>query len=183
MASLIESVRKLHAPTLIAHDNGYDVDVICEECTRLRLEALDQAAGDGEDLSYSAESARVPYPCHTRTVAGTTAVEGKEEASRMRLERLVVQREGIEEQIERLDAVIALIRRDLGEDTDEADGASDADDGPEPEDSPEPEEDDQPTSPRRAKKAKAKEPDADESDHEPAEAPAEAAEPGEEFDF
>lgn len=119
MASLIESVRKLHGPHVLAHANGYDVDVICEECTRLRLEALDQAAGNGEDLSYSAESVRAPYPCNTRVVAGTTASEGKEEAARMRLERLVVQREEIEEQIERLDAVIGLIRRDLGKDADE----------------------------------------------------------------
>ena len=41
MASLIESVRKLHGPTLVEHDNGYDVDVICPECTRLRTEALE----------------------------------------------------------------------------------------------------------------------------------------------
>src|SRR5699024_649517 len=34
MASLIESVRKLHDPSLVAHESGYDVDVICEECTR-----------------------------------------------------------------------------------------------------------------------------------------------------
>lgn len=183
MASLIESVRKLHGPHVVAHDNGYDVDVICEECTHLRLEALDQAAGDGEDLSYSAESVRVPYPCNTRVVAGTTAVEGKEEAARMRLERLVIQREEIEEQIERLDAVIALIRRDLGEDLDE--------DVPEPGDDPEPkpddagedqgDEDEQPSPAKRSKKAKAK--DLDESDREQEKAPAEPAEPGDEFDF
>src|SRR5690625_7935053 len=112
MASLIESVRQLHGPSLVAHESGYDVDVIREECTRLRVEALDQAAGEGVDLSYSAESVRVPYPCSTRVVAGTTAAEGKDEATRMRLEHLVVQREEIEEQIERLDAVIGLIRRD-----------------------------------------------------------------------
>ncbi|MDN5687695.1 MAG: hypothetical protein L0G94_13640 [Brachybacterium sp.] len=132
MASLIESVRKLHGPHVVAHDNGYDVDVICEECTRLRLEALDQAAGNGEDLSYSAESVRVSYPCTTRIVAGTTSVEGKEEAARMRLERLVIQREEIEEQAERLDTVIALIRRDLGEDT----GSTDPGNGPDEPDDP-----------------------------------------------
>ena len=174
MASLIESVRKLHGPRLVAHESGYDVDVICDECTRLRLEALDQAAGDGEDLSYSVESVRVPYPCNTRVVAGTTEAEGREEASRMRLERLVVQREEIEEQIERLDAVIALIRRDLGEGTD---------DGTAPEDPPEPEEDEQPSPPKRGKTAKAKEPDADGADREPSETPPKAAEPGDEFDF
>ena len=92
MASLIESVRKLHGPHLVAHENGYDVDVTCEECTRLRLQALDQAAGQGEDLTYSVESVRVPYPCPTRVVAGTTEAEGREESARMRLDRLVVQR-------------------------------------------------------------------------------------------
>ncbi|MGO3234827.1 SDR family oxidoreductase [Brachybacterium tyrofermentans] len=50
------------------------------------------------------------------------AVEGKEEVARIRMERLVAQSEEIEEQIQRLDAVIALIRRDLGEDAD--DGAA-----------------------------------------------------------
>lgn len=173
MASLIESVRKLHGPHVVAHESGYDVDVTCDECTRLRLEALDQAAGAGEDLSYSAESIRVPYPCNTRIVAGTTASEGKEEASRMRLERLVVQREEIEEQIERLDAVIALIRRDLGEDPGDTD---DFDDDPEPED-PAGHEGDESAPTRRAKKAKAKEAEQAHT------GPDEAAEPGDEFDF
>ncbi|GAA1490983.1 hypothetical protein [Brachybacterium sacelli] len=115
MASLIESVRKLHGPTLITHENGYDVDVICQECTRLRLDALEGSTSGGEDWGYSEETARVAYPCNTRIVAGTSAAEGKEEASRMRLDRLVVQREELEEQMERLDAVIGLIRRDLGD--------------------------------------------------------------------
>lgn len=183
MASLIESVRKLHGPHVVAHDNGYDVDVICSECTRLRLEALDQAAGDGEDLSYSAESVLVSYPCTTRVVAGTTAVEGKEEAARMRLDRLVIQREEIEEQMERLDAVITLIRRDLGEDLDE--------DVPDPDDEDEPgpggtgddqnDEDEQPTPAKPSKKAKAKEPD--EPDPEPEKTPAKTTDPGDDFDF
>lgn len=115
MASLIESVRKLHGPTLVEHDNGYDVDVICPECTRLRAEALERATADGQDWGYAAELAHVPYPCPTRIVAGTTAAEGKDESARMRLEHLVVQREELEERMERLDAVIGLIRRDLGE--------------------------------------------------------------------
>src|SRR5699024_12079228 len=116
---------------------------------RLRLEALDQAAGDGEDLSYSVESVRVPYPCNTRVVAGTTEAEGREEASRMRLERLVVQREEIEEQIERLDAVIALIRRDLGEKPD----PDDTEDAREPdEEQPEPVKNGEPVPPKRANK-------------------------------
>ncbi|MGP4915616.1 hypothetical protein ACTXJ9_07920 [Brachybacterium tyrofermentans] len=119
MASLIESVRKLHGPTLVEHDNGYDVDVICPECTRLRAEALETATADGGDWVYGAELAQVPYPCPTRIVAGTTAAEGKDESARMRLEHLVVQREELEERMERLDAVIGLIRRDLGEGTDE----------------------------------------------------------------
>lgn len=175
MASLIESVRKLHGPHVVAHDNGYDVDVICSECTRLRLEALDQAAGDGEDLSYSAESIRVSYPCTTRVVAGTTAVEGKEEAARMRLERLVIQREEIEEQMERLDAVITLIRRDLGV-------VNDVDDAAEPGDEqPEPEEDEESVPAKPAKKAKPKAPES--SDTEGEETPVEPAEPGDEFDF
>ncbi|ATG52072.1 hypothetical protein CFK38_11480 [Brachybacterium vulturis] len=185
MASLIESVRKLHGPHVVAHDNGYDVDVICSECTRLRLEALDQAAGVGEDLSYSVESIRVSYPCTTQVVAGTTAVEGKEEAARMRLERLVIQRQEIEEQMERLDAVITLIRRDLGEDLDQ--------DVPEPDDDPkhEPEpgdagdnqndEDEQPDPAKRSKKAKAKEPD--EPDREPGKTPPQTTDPGDDFDF
>lgn len=177
MASLIESVRKLHGPHVVAHESGYDVDVICEECTRLRLEALDQAAGDGEDLSYSTERARASYPCNTRIVAGTTAAEGKDEAARMRLERLVVQREEIEEQIERLDAVIALIRRDLGE------GPDDVDDDSESEDAPERGKGERSDPPRRAKKEKVQEPNADVPDREPAEAPSEAADPGDEFDF
>lgn len=120
MASLIESVRKLHGPTLVEHDNGYDVDVICPECTRLRTEALDRANSDSEDWGYAVELAHVPYPCPTRVVAGTTAAEGKDESSRMRLEHLVVQREELEERMERLDAVIGLIRRDLGEETGES---------------------------------------------------------------
>lgn len=120
MASLIESVRKLHGPTLVEHENGYDVDVICPECTRLRTEALDRANCDSEVWSCGAEVAHVPYPCNTRVVAGTTAAEGKDESARMRLEHLVVQREELEERMERLDAVIGLIRRDLGEVTDES---------------------------------------------------------------
>lgn len=116
MASLIDSVRKLHGPALVDHDeNGFDVDVICEECTRLRTEALNQATGDGEERGFSAENARVPYPCPTRVVAGTPEAEGKDEAARLRLDRLVVQRDELEERMERLDAVIGLIRRDLGE--------------------------------------------------------------------
>lgn len=121
MASLIESVRKLHGPTLVEHDNGYDVDVICPECTRLRTEALERATADGQDWGDAAELAHVPYPCPTRVVAGTTSDEGKDESARMRLEHLVVQREELEERMERLDAVIGLIRRDLGEATDESD--------------------------------------------------------------
>ena len=70
---------------------------------------------------YGAELVHVPYPCPTRIVAGTTAAEGKDESARMRLEHLVVQREELEERIERLDAVIGLIRRDLGE-TEKANG-------------------------------------------------------------
>lgn len=120
MASLIESVRKLHGPTLVEHDIGYDVDVICPECTRLRAEALEKASADGVDGAYASELAHVPYPCNTRVVAGTTAAEGKDESARMRLEHLVVQREELEERMERLDAVIGLIRRDLGEVTDES---------------------------------------------------------------
>ncbi|WME24434.1 hypothetical protein [Brachybacterium sp. GU-2] len=124
MASLIESVRKLHGPTLVAHDNGYDVDVICLECTRLRTDALEKVTSDGEDWSYAPELANVPYPCPTRIVAGTTEAEGQDESARMRLESLVVQREHLEERMERLDAVIALIRRDLGEETSPAPEAS-----------------------------------------------------------
>lgn len=59
----------------------------------------------------------MPYPCPTRIVAGTTAAEAKDESARMRLKQLVVQREELEERMERLDAVIGLIRRDLGDDT------------------------------------------------------------------
>lgn len=117
MASLIESVRKLHGPTLVEHDNGYDVDVICPECTRLRAEALETASKDDEASNCAAELARVTYPCSTRVVAGTSAAEGKDESARMRLEHLVVQREQLEERMERLDAVVGLIRRDLGEGT------------------------------------------------------------------
>src|SRR5690625_898783 len=181
MASLIESVRKLHGPHLVAHENGYDVDVTCEECTRLRLEALDQAAGQGEDLTYSAESVRVPYPCPTRVVAGTTEAEGREEAARMRLERLVIQREEIEEQIERLDAVIALIRRDLGDNDDEVD---DTEDAREPDDEqPGPEEDPEPAPPKRATKAKTKAEEPKPGDTDSEESPTESTEPGDEFDF
>ena len=121
MASLIESVRKLHGPTLVEHDNGYDVDVICPECTRLRTEALEQASTDSGGGTTRPELMHVPYPCPTRIVAGTTAAEGKDESARMRLEHLVVQREELEERTERLDAVIGLIRRDLGE-TEKANG-------------------------------------------------------------
>lgn len=120
MASLIESVRKLHGPTLVEHDNGYDVDVICPECTRLRTEALEQASSDSDDGVYRTELAHVPYPCPTRVIAGTTATEGKDESARMRLEHLVVEREELEERMERLDAVIGLIRRDLGGAPDES---------------------------------------------------------------
>lgn len=119
MASLIESVRKLHGPTLVEHDNGYDVDVICPECTGLRAQVLEQVSSSREDWSFGAEVANVPYPCATRIVAGTTMAEGEDESARMRLEHLVVQREELEERMERLDAVIGLIRRDLGEDADD----------------------------------------------------------------
>lgn len=180
MASLIESVRRLHGPHLVAHENGYDVDVTCDECTRLRLEALDEAAGQGEDLTYSAESVRVPYPCPTRIVAGTTEAEGREEAARLRLERLVVQREEIEEQIERLDAVIALIRRDLGD----ADDVDDTEDAAEPDDEqPEPVEDSEPAPPKPGNKAKTKAEEPKTGDTDSEESSAEAAEPGDEFDF
>ncbi|UQN30528.1 hypothetical protein [Brachybacterium kimchii] len=141
MASLIESVRKLHGPTLVTHENGYDVDVICAECTRLRLEALNLATADGDDWKFSEESARITYPCPTRVVAGTSESEGKVEASQMRLEHLVVQRDELEERMERLDAVISLIRRDLGEDEEKpsspeppAEDAGDADEQPAPDD-------------------------------------------------
>jgi len=120
MASLIESVRKLHGPTLVEHDNGYDVDVICPECTRLRTETVVKESADGVDGAQTAELAHVPFPCPTRVVAGTTALEGKDESARMRLEHLVVQREQLEERMERLDAVIGLIRRDLGDDADDS---------------------------------------------------------------
>lgn len=188
MASLIESVRKLHGPHLVAHENGYDVDVTCEECTRLRLEALDQAAGQGEDLTYSVESVRVPYPCPTRVIAGTTETEGRKEAARMRLDRLVIQREEIEEQIERLDAVIALIRRDLGEaddvdDTEDAPGPDDGEDASAPEESREPEDDSEPAPPTRAKKTKTKAEQPEPIDTGSEESPAEPTEPGDEFDF
>src|SRR5699024_12694052 len=79
MASLIESVRKLHGPHLVAHENGYDVDVTCEECRRLRLEALDQAAGQGEGVTYRAEGGRVPRPRPTRAGGGNTEGDGREE--------------------------------------------------------------------------------------------------------
>ena len=121
MASLIESVRKLHGPKLIEHENGYDVDVICAECTGLRTEALERASTNGESWVYGAELAHVPYPCGTRVVAGTTAEDGKDESARMRMDHLVVQREELEERMERLDAVIRLIRRDLGEEDEEPD--------------------------------------------------------------
>lgn len=127
MASLIESVCKLHGPTLVEHENGYDVDVICPECTHLRTEALEKAGMDGVDGAYAAELAHVPYPCNTRVVAGTTADEGKDEYTRMRLEHLVVQRVQLEERMERLDAVIGLIRSDLDdgtEDVPEIEGAN-----------------------------------------------------------
>ncbi|APX31799.1 hypothetical protein BH708_02675 [Brachybacterium sp. P6-10-X1] len=181
MASLIESVRKLHGPHLVAHENGYDVDVTCDECTRLRLEALDQAAGQGEDLAYCAESVRVPYPCPTRIVAGTTETEGREEAARMRLDRLAIQREEIEEQIERLDAVIALIRRDLGEADDEVDDIEDAREHDD--EQPESIEVEEPASPKPARKAKTKAEEPKTGDTNSEESPAEPEESGDEFDF
>src|SRR5690625_3838179 len=180
MASLIESVRKLHGPPLVAHENGYDVDVTCEECTRLRLEALDQAAGQGEDLTYSAESVRVPYPCPTRVVAGTTEAEGREEAARMRLERRVVEREESEEQIEPRDAESALSRRGHGDgpEPDEREGAREAD-----AERPEPVTNGAPGPPKRANKTKTEAEPPEPSDTGSEESPAEPTEPGDEFDF
>lgn len=130
MASLIESVRRLHGPKLIEHENGYDVDVICAECTRLRTETLDQAISDVEDWSYGVEATHVPYPCSTRVVAGTTSAEGKDESARIRLDHLVTQRDELEERMERIDAVIGLICRDLGESTDANDDTDEADTKP-----------------------------------------------------
>lgn len=87
---------------------------------------------------------------------------------------LTVQREKIEEQIERLDAVIALIRRDLGV----ADDVDDTKNAPKPDDEqPEAEEDAEPASPKPAKKTKAKaEEHSDESRTKP-------TGPGDEFNF
>lgn len=124
MASLIESVRKLHGPELVERDSGYDVDVICPECTRLRTEALQKVTADDHEWAIAAELAHVPYPCPTRLVAGTDASEGASESARMRLEHLVVRREELEERMERLDAVIGLIRRDLGDESGPAPEAS-----------------------------------------------------------
>lgn len=186
MASLIESVRKLHGPTLVGHGNGYDVDVVCPECTRLRTEALERATADGGDLGYGAELAHVPYPCPTRIIAGTTAAEGQDESARMRLEHLVVLRDELEERMERLDAVIGLIRRDLGEGADandeaepvgsiepvdESDDVEDQDDGQDGDEKPAPAE-------RRAK-TNVKKPVTDV----PADASRGNVEPGDEYDF
>src|SRR5699024_7671046 len=110
-----------------------------------------------------------------------------EEAARMRLDRLVIQREEIEEQIERLDAVIALIRRDLGDgvdDTEDAPGPDDTEDAREPdEEQPEPIKNGEPVPPKRAKKTKTEAKPPEPSDTGSEESPAEPTEPGDEFDF
>src|SRR5699024_1223232 len=117
-------------------------------------------------------------------VAGTTETEGREEAARLRRDRLVVQREEIEEQIERLDTVIALIRRDLREAdvVDDTDCAAEPDDEPPaPEESREPEEDEKLAPPKRANKTKVEEPEPSDANTE--ESPGVSTEPGDEFDF
>src|SRR5699024_8994577 len=94
-------------------------------------------------------------------------------------------REEIEEQIERLDAVIGLIRRDLDEDAPEPDGDCEPDDGgqdrgnedAEPEDSPGPDEEPAPT--KRATRVKG----ARTSARQGGKAASRPAEPGDESDF
>lgn len=108
MASLIDDIRKLHGPEVVAHSDGFDVEVVCPECSRTRLEALNEATSGGEDWFFG-NVHRASYPCATRIAAGITAEEGEKEARDLRLERLTAMHQDALEKAERIGAIIALV--------------------------------------------------------------------------
>lgn len=125
MASQIDTVRKLHAPSLTKVPDTYDVDVICEHCTDLIRSAVQKI-----DPELAAKTPNVEYPCDTALSAGTTEAAARAEVEKVRGDYFDAREAVLREELEYIETVRAL--------TTGADAEDEKDDEPEPEPKPEP---------------------------------------------
>lgn len=142
MASQIDTVRKLHAPSLTKVPDTYDVDVICEHCTDLIRSAVQKI-----DPELAAKTPNVEYPCDTALSAGTTEAAARAEVEKVRGDYFDDREAVLREELEYIETVRAL--------TTDADAEDEKDDEPEPEAEKEPEKE-APAKKAPAKRAPAK---------------------------
>ena len=124
MASQIDTVRKLHAPSLTKVPDTYDVDVICEHCTDLIRSAVQKI-----DPELAAKTPNVEYPCDTALSAGTTESAARAEAEKVRGDYFDAREAVLREELEYIETVRAL--------TTDADAEDEKGDEPEAEKEPE----------------------------------------------
>lgn len=172
MASQIDTVRKLHAPSLVKVPDTFDVDVICQHCTDLVRGAVQKL-----DKDLAANTPDIQYPCETALSAGSTEDSARAEAEKIRGDYFDAREANLREELEYIEAVRAL----NGDDDAPEEGT------PEPE-KPEPK---KPARKAPARKAPAKKPapepekaeePAPESEPEPEKAEEPAPEPSDEDD-
>lgn len=165
MASQIDTVRKLHAPSLVKVPDTFDVDVICEHCTTLIRATVEKI-----DTSLAEKIANIEYPCDTALSAGATEASARAEVEKIRGAHFDAREAELREELDYIETVRALVDGDADE-VDEVETPAE----PEPEEKPaEPEpEVKKPVRKAPAKKAPAKkaEPKVEEKPAEP-EAPA-----------
>lgn len=124
MASQIDTVRKLHAPSLTKVPDTYDVDVICQHCTDLIRSAVQKI-----DPDLAAKTPNVEYPCDTALSAGTTEAAARAEAEKVRGDYFDAREAVLREELEYIETVRALT-------TGEDEPKDEKDDEPEPEKEP-----------------------------------------------
>ena len=103
MASQIDTVRKLHAPSPTKVPDTYDVDVICEHCTDLIRSAVQKI-----DPELAAKTPNVEYPCDTALSAGTTESAARAEAEKVRGDYFDAREAVLREELEYIETVRAL---------------------------------------------------------------------------
>ena len=124
MASQIDTVRKLHAPSLVKVPDTFDVDVICQHCTDLIRGAIQKL-----DKDLAANTPDIQYPCETALSAGSTEDSARAEAEKIRGDYFDTREAELREELEYIETVRAL--------TTDADTEDEKGDEPEAEKEPE----------------------------------------------
>lgn len=166
MASQIDTVRKLHGPSLVKVPNSYDVDVICAHCTQVVSSALEKAGVE--------TSPEVAYPCETTLASGVSESAANTESAKIRTTYFDGRYAELTDEIEYIDTVRALLSGDNDQPAPAADPEEKTEPAAEAKPDPDPEEKPEPAKPKRAprkKSAAAPEKPAEEPTPEPADDP------------